>query len=81
MTYSSEYGRGMPALVSPPSQQTMDATPWMNAQGEPVEACRAPGIRSRSGRFGEVGKAGTPADSAEEMENTPGVNPGRPHFT
>jgi hypothetical protein len=80
MKYSSGYGRGMPALVDPPLQKTMAVSPWTNAQGGPAETCRAPGLRSRSGRFAGLGKAGAPANSAEEMEDTPGVSPRRLHF-
>ncbi len=51
----------------------------MNAQGGPAEARRAPGLRSRSGRFGGVGKEGASVDSAEEMKDTPGVSLGMFH--
>ena len=51
----------------------------MNVQGGPSEARRAPGLRSRSGRFGGVGKEGASADCAEEMKDTTGVSPWRLH--
>jgi hypothetical protein len=50
----------------PPSQKTMDVSPWMNVQGGPSEARRA--------------KEGASADCAEEMKDTTGVNPWRLHF-
>jgi len=49
----------------PPSQKTMDESPWMNAQGGPSEARRA--------------KEGASADYAEEMKDTTGVSPWRLH--
>jgi hypothetical protein len=51
----------------------------MNAKGEPPEARRAPGLRSRSGRFGGVGKEGASADSAKEMKDTTAVRRWRLH--
>jgi hypothetical protein len=36
-------------------------------------------LRSRSGRFGGVGKEGASADFAEEMKDTTGVSPWRLH--
>ncbi len=45
-----------------------------------AEARRAPGLRSRSGRFGGVGKEGASADCAEEMKDTTGVSPWRLHW-
>ncbi len=59
----------------------MGVSPWMNAQGGPSEAWRAPGLRSRSGRFGGVGKEGASADWPEEMKDTTGVSPWRLHST
>ncbi len=44
-----------------------------------AEARRAPGLRSRSGCFGGVGKEGASADCAEEMKDTTGVSPWRLH--
>ncbi len=57
---------GNPVLsFYPPSQKTMDVSPWMNAQGGPSEARRA--------------KEGASADCAEEMKDTSGVSPWRLH--
>jgi hypothetical protein len=49
----------------PPSQKTMDVSPWMNAQGGLSETRRA--------------KEGASADCAEEMKDTTGVSPWRLH--
>ncbi len=54
-----------PTIFYPPSQKTMDVSPWMNAQGGPSEARRA--------------KEGASADCAEEMKDTTGVSPWRFH--
>ena len=73
----SQHGR-----IYPPSQKTTAVRPWMNARGGPsalrpiafgrrAEARRAPGLRSRSGRFGGVGKEGASADFAEELRKIP----------
>ncbi len=48
----------------------------MNTKGGPAEACRAPGLRSRSSCFGGVGKEGALADSAEEMKDITTVRRG-----
>ena len=44
-----------------------------------AEARRAPGLRSRSGRFGGVGKEDASADCAEEIKDTTGISPWRLH--
>lgn len=58
----------------------MDVNLQMNAQGGPSEARRTPGLRSRSGRFGGVGKEGASADCAGEMKDTTVVSPWRLHW-
>ena len=54
-----------PTIFYPPSQKTMDVSPWMNAQGGPSEARRA--------------KEDASADCAEEMKDTTDVSPWRLH--
>jgi hypothetical protein len=73
--------------VYPPSQKTMDVSPWMNAQGGPSEARLAPwntyhvrdeGLRVRTYSTGQA-EEGASADCAEEMKDTMGVSPWRLH--
>ncbi len=45
----------------------------------PTEARRAPGLGSRSGRFGGVGKEGASADFVGEMKDMMGLRPWRLH--
>ncbi len=59
------------AFAYPPSQKTMCVSPWMNAQGGPAEARRAPGLRSRSGCFGGF---------RQRNEGYPGRQPGEASF-
>ena len=64
----------------PPLQKTMGVSPWMNATVGPSEAQRAPGLRSRSGSFGGVGKESASANFAEDRKDTTGLHPWRVHF-
>ncbi len=68
------------AFFDPPSQKTMDVSPWMNAQGGPSEArlalwsthhSRDENLRVRTYSTGRA-KEGALADCAEEMKDTTG---------